>query len=80
MSKFESYKHQKEVVGAFSQLPPEILPTKALALIGEIFTLETRNIKFLIKDLKLEKVLILGSLPCRGMPSWCRIEKLDRLY
>lgn len=71
VSKFESYKHQAEVVEGFGRLPRELQRRYKLLLVGETDHPNAAKVDAL-KDRVCEpgSVLLLGAIPYAELPAW----------
>lgn len=71
VSRFDIYKHHREVVKAFHALPGALKEDLFLVLIGESDMPEALSVKQLISEYGLnEKILIMGAVPYEELPSW----------
>jgi glycosyltransferase involved in cell wall biosynthesis len=71
VSRFDVYKHHREVVSAFSMLPDEVKAKYKLVFIGETNLPEAQPVARLVETLGLSNdVLILGAVPHSDLPAW----------
>lgn len=71
VSRFDIYKHHREVVHAFHSLPQHLSEGVKLVLIGETNMPEAEHVRDLIEKFGLvDKVLMLGAVPYETLPSW----------
>lgn len=71
VSRFDIYKHHREVVEAFHAMPDALKHGLSLVFIGESDMPEAAHVKELISQYGLdEKVVILGAVPYEELPSW----------
>lgn len=71
VSRFDIYKHHREVVQAFHALPDVQKNDVSLVLIGESDMPEAIAVKQMIHEYGLdEKILIMGAVPYEELPSW----------
>lgn len=77
VSRFEIYKHHRQVVEGFANLPPEIQARYPLVLIGEDDLPEADAVRQLVGELQMEdRVWIMGAVGYRELPSWYKHAKL----
>ena len=77
VSRFDFYKHHREVVAAYADLPPEMRDLFALVLIGENNSPEADFVAQMITANGLSKhVHIMGSVPYSELPAWYFYAKL----
>lgn len=69
VSRFDAYKHQLEVVTAFSTLPPQIRMHYKLVLAGEVDELFAKQVMAFVRFHGLESgVIIAGAIPYAQLP------------
>ena len=71
VSRFDIYKHHREVVHAFAALPAELREGLSLVFLGEKDLPEAEPVVHLVRDLGLEgKVMMPGAVPYASLPKW----------
>lgn len=71
VSRFDIYKHHREVVQAFAKLPVDLREDLKLVFLGETNMPETESVTRLVQELGLgNKVMILGAVPYQSLPAW----------
>lgn len=71
VSRFDIYKHHREVVDAFATLPAELREGLALVFLGETNMPEAEPVAQLVRELGLEdKVIMPGAVPYASLPAW----------
>lgn len=78
VSRFDIYKHHREVVLGYAALPNELREIYPLVLIGETNFREASNVSALVDKLGLSKqVKILGAVDYSELPAWYKHAKLS---
>ena len=73
VSRFDLYKHHRELVIAYSRLPQKLRDRFALVLVGETNLPEAKQVKQLVMDLKLgDRVQMLGPIKYADLPAFYR--------
>jgi glycosyltransferase involved in cell wall biosynthesis len=71
VSKFDTYKHQIEVVQGFARLPLELRKHFVLVLIGETNPASLAQIDALLREFDIEKkVMLFGAIPYSELPAY----------
>jgi glycosyltransferase involved in cell wall biosynthesis len=71
VSRFDIYKHHREVVRAFAALPEELRQGLSLVFLGETDMPEAQPVAHLVQQLGLEdKVMMPGAVPYGSLPEW----------
>ena len=71
VSRFDIYKHHREVVHAFSAVPANKREGLRLVFLGETDLPEAKPVAALIRELSLEQtVLMAGAVPYADLPAW----------
>ena len=71
VSRLDIYKHHREVVLAFADLPEELRESVSLVFLGEADSPEAEHVMKLISELGLQgQVLMLGAIPYENLPGW----------
>ena len=71
VSRFDIYKHHREVVRAFAALPEERRQGLSLVFLGETDMPEAQPVAHLVQQLGLEdKVMMPGAVPYGSLPEW----------
>lgn len=77
VSRFDIYKHHKEVVRAFTKLPEAMSKGLHLVFLGETDMIAAKPIYGMIDELGLKgRVHMLGAVPYEELPSWYTHAKL----
>jgi glycosyltransferase involved in cell wall biosynthesis len=73
VSRFDPYKHHREVVEGFAALPPAIGAGLHLVLVGEDDRPEAAAVRARVRELGLqERARIVGAIPYASLPAWYR--------
>lgn len=71
VSRFDIYKHHREVVTAFAALPSELREGLTLVFLGETDMPEAEPVAQLIQELGLDgQVMMPGAVPYESLPAW----------
>ena len=71
VSRFDIYKHHREVVRAFAALPDELRKGLSLVFVGETDLPEAEPVAHLVQELGLEgNVIMRGVVPHGKLPAW----------
>ncbi|MEZ7911446.1 MAG: glycosyltransferase family 1 protein [Propionivibrio sp.] len=71
VSRFDIYKHHREILRAFTALPDEVRKDLSLVFLGETDMPEAEPVARLIQDLGIQdKVLMPGAVPYDSLPAW----------
>lgn len=78
VSRFDVYKHQMEVVQAYTKLPTDLRNRYKLLLVGEIDSIFSEKVKLFIDNKKLQNsILILGGIPYDVLPNLYHYAKIN---
>jgi glycosyltransferase involved in cell wall biosynthesis len=71
VSRFDIYKHHREIVRAFVALPEELRKGLSIVFLGETEMPEAKPVADLVQELGLEeKVVMPGAVPYESLPAW----------
>mgnify|MGYP001618408411 CR=1 FL=1 len=71
VSRFDIYKHHREIVRAFAALPELLRKDLCLVFLGETDMPEAEPVALLVQELGLQdKVLMPGAVPYESLPAW----------
>lgn len=71
VSRFDIYKHHREVVRAFAALPSELSEGLTLVFLGETDMPEAAPVTQLVQELGLDdQVMMAGAVPYESLPAW----------